>query len=537
MTSTETLAAIYERDAGDRWESLETARQCARLIDPGILPHEGHVKGQPLHENFQSLGALGFNNLEGKMLAALWPPMLPWFKLEPAGKIKYAPDVTPEYLEALHHGLFLRELLYQSLLESAESGEDYRGRQTGFRASKRRAISQLLITGDVLERLDANYQLHVYRRDQYVTRRDSAGNVLYHVVKEMLDPLSLTEPEREKANLKTEDLRKKPVTDRQMPVLTRTEWQPLTRKWVVTQQVNDQTILEFDERVSQFFCTPYKLTVGEDYGRGRGEQLRGDLKTFDYLCGRAVDWAGLASKMTPVLDPNSYLKPADLAKKSGEPVIDDVEGGRPKHIAFLSVEKVPDFGVMKSVMDTIQDRLARALLIGSEAVRDSERTTKAEYLGLVRELDGELGGVYAPISDYQQLPLIRRVEHQAQTDKLVAPLPRGAVEIHVLTGIAALARSAKVSGLNNIAAAAQALGPEALAKIDVSALIDALARYENIHEPAVVKSDERVAAEREQMKKDAAQALIMEQGVKTMGAVAENNLQPPAPGSQPPTQG
>ncbi|WP_434127675.1 hypothetical protein, partial [Enterococcus faecium] len=70
-----------------------------------------------------------------------------------------------------------------------------------FRTMKRHAISQLLCTGDVLEMLDDDNRLRVFRLDQYVTLRDSCGDIIYHITKERIDCAAIDDERLAKAQL------------------------------------------------------------------------------------------------------------------------------------------------------------------------------------------------------------------------------------------------------------------------------------------------------------------------------------------------
>lgn len=530
MTEKATLAALFDRDNSDREATLDIARTCAKLTIPQVLPERDWNKTRATTQNFQSLGARGVTSLVGKMLSALWPPTLPWFKLQLKPALEYGGQIGDEELQAVYARLFIRELLYQSVLESA--GVTPAGAQTpvSFRTAKRRSLTQLIVTGDVLEHIDSNYRIRVFRRDHYVTRRDSTGDWLYSITNEQIDPIArLSREQIEKAKLRYADLTEKTPSERMQRLVTRVEYQPIKRVWVIEQEVNKEIVNASEEAINPYFSTPYDLTGGEDYGRGFVELNRGDLTSYDSLTERTLDYAAAASKITPVIDEASQVRETDLEKKSGVSIRGRVVGGQVSDIGFLRVDKLSDMSGVLQVRQEIRADLGRSMLLQAEAVRDSERTTAFEVQSVtIKELEGALGGVYAPIADLQQMPLIQRLIHQVSSDKMVPPLPKDAIDIQVLTGLAALAKSAKTQSLLNIAQVAQALGPETLAKINGPVLVDVLARYENIHEPGVLKTNEQVQAERRQALMEQAALMAAEAGTKAAGQIAVNASTPKA---------
>jgi hypothetical protein len=533
MANKPTLMTEFMRDHGARQVGLDRARNAARLVDPGLIPEEGHTKDSELHQNYQSIGPWGMNNLEGVVLQAMFPPLFPWLAYPLAPEILYDPRTPAALIEVAQQELFLREAITQALLESGSRSKQYRGRPVGFRTAQRQSISQVLGTGDSLERMDENYQIRVYRRPEYVTRRDGSGQVIYHITNELIDVASLSAKQLEATALNIDDVESLTIDQRMKPLLTRCMWQPRTEKWMIEQEVNGHIIpldkegndKASEDRVSPFFSTPFKLLPGEDYGRGFVEViLMGDLNSLEYLSKAQLEWAGMVAKLTPVIDEGSNIRPRDLQKPSGVPIMGRVVNGQVQDMAFLNVNKGGDGVFFISAIQDIISRLGRAMLIGSDAVRDSERTTRYEVQEtVVRALDGALGGLYTPMADCKQLPIARRVVYQAERDKIMRPLPEKAYRTEILTGAAALSRGAKVGAILEIAQVAQQLGPEAVAKIDPRALVDVLARYRNVHEPGIIKTNERLDQERRQQQADELRMQAAGQAIQTTGNIVEAN--------------
>ena len=520
------LASLWSSDDAERTPILERARRCASLTKPWVLPPKDQSPDSKLPENYQSDGARGVTNLIGKMVMALFPPEEPWFNLVLDPEIKHDPQIPAELVEEAEQRLFIREVIIQSVLESAGvQGMKRPSRRSGFRSGKLTSLTQLIVTGDTLEQLTDDYRLRVYRMDQYVTRRDSCGDVLHHGIKETIDPLSLGEEVCEKAGLKPAELRKKTVSDRMIDLFTFTEWQPETMKWVVTQELNGITINTSEETISQFFATAAELSPGEHYGRGFVEQNYGDLASLDELEKRKLQFAELCSKFHPCVDIASEVRDEDLARPSGTVLRGvRVADGQVKDIAFLKIDKYPDFRVVYETASEKRKSLNAAMLVESEVTPRGDRVTKYQASRVARELEGALGGFYAPIADEQQQPLLRRVIHQLQKDKVIEILPEDTHRVVSLTGLAALSREVKASRITNFAAVASQLGETAIAKIDQRVLMDVLARYENIAERGLVKTNQQIDAEQQAAIAAQTQLAAAEKGVEVAGNVAEANL-------------
>lgn len=516
------IGSRFDNDNMKRRATLDRARDCAALSKPWILPRESQNESDELPENFQSVGSRGSTTVEGKMLLAMWPPGVPFHQTSLDSKILYDQSIPDEIKEAIQQDLLFRDLTIMAQLEQTSSqGRGRRRRRGGFRSAKRMALSHLVITGDVLEQLTDDYRIKVFRRDQYITRRDSATDVLYHIVKEEMDALALTPEQFSDSGLPAE-IKEKPPTDRLIDLYTLVEWQPQAYKWLIVQEVNGNAITTSEEVVSPFLSTAYELVAGEDYGRGLIELNFGDLRSYDSIRHKLLDFAALASKQTPVIDENSGIEPDDLMKDSGVPIIGRVRGGEVQGVAWLSPNKLNDFQIVSLAGETIRKDLGAAMMLESDVTPQGDRVTALQVQRVAIELDAASGGVYASIADGQQMPLLDRLIWQMEKDNLIPLLKGEGIQVKVLTGIEALSREIDAQKLMNIAQTVASLGQEAAAKIDMSNFVDAMARYNAFFAPGVIKSDEQVEQERQAAAQAQLQAQAGEKAVDVMGNVAES---------------
>lgn len=489
------IARDFANADAKRQTILDRARHCAALTRPWLLPELGHTPDQKFEDTFTSLPSRGIANLEGRLLMALYPPGTPFFRLLPASHIRYSKNVDPQKLQSYASALAVQELLMMARIESADMGGNSNRRRSGFRSRKRQAITQILVTGDVLEQFTDDYRLRVFRRDQYVTCRDSSQDVMFHIVCEKVDPLGLSEEISVLADINMGDYADKPYDQRSVDLFTRCAWQPFSRVWLVEQEINKKIVRVSEEPVTPYMATPFELAPGEDYGRGFIESNLGDVRTLNELHERLLDFAGMCSKFVPCIDYNSQVRASDLAKPSGEVIEARVAGGAVQDIAFLSVNKGSDFNVVyQTAMEKRKD-LAVAMLMEADSAPRGERVTAFQIQRIATELEGALGGVYAPIADAQQVPLVERLLYQMQRDAIIPTIPRGSMDIEAVTGIAALSREADKAKLLQLVATMSQFGPAMAQRIDLGVLFDTLLRQSGIFEPGLVKTQEQVAAE------------------------------------------
>lgn len=515
------IRTSFEREDAARFSHLRKLRRCAALSKPWLLPPTDYRNSQEkyLPETYQSVVARGLTALEGQILVSLFPPSDPWFLQTQSDAITQDPNVDPEVYEDNERALLGRSLIATSKLESQPDDRN----PLGFRTAKRQSISQVLALGDSLERLNDDYSLQTFSIANYTTCRDSSGSVLHHIVKEAADAHGLSDEDLSAAKLTREQFKDKYGKERILDTFTMVEWHPYTKRWVERREINGETVSEVEERVNRYFSTPFELAAGDNYGHGFVELHIGDIHSLDATSQRILEFAAAASKMYPVLDTGSDMEEEDLLRPSGSILRGRVQGGLVQDVAFVQTGKLADFQVVQATRDSLRAELGAAMLVGSQSVRDSERTTAFEVQQInIRELEGALGGFYAPIADRQQKPLVARLLHQCERDRVFMPIGiPDAVQVKILTGIDALARIEKMQRVLQFTQLVAQLGPDAIRHIDMSSLVRIFARYTRISEPGLIKSKAQLEQEAQAAMAQAAQAAAAQQAIQTTGAVVE----------------
>jgi hypothetical protein len=528
MTSIKTR---WMNDDVQRVQVLERARECAQLTKPWLLTRQNQSPENPLPNTWQNIGADGVTNLVGRMLGALFPPEVPWLRLDLNPEIRYSPNVSSEELQSIEQELFKRELLLMSMIESRgfDDANEYGNRyNSGFRSAQTMALSQVVVTGETLILMDDDFRFTVFRRDQYVTRRDSQCNVMYHIIRERIDPLTLDDDQIAKAKLDKQQLIEQDSDRRECELYTMVEWQPWTKTWMIRQEVNDNIITESEEKISPYYCVPFELIPGEHYARSFIESKRPDLKTLNEASFRLIQWAALASKANPVIDYSAEVREEDLEKDSGKPFRARVEGGMVQDIGFMSMGgKLNDVSFLANFVSSKEQRLGQSMLIGSESVRRSERTTAFEIARVtIEQIQGALGGFYTPVADALQLPIAHRGMYLIEKRRILPALPKRAMSITILTGLAALSRENKAAAMLDVAQVAQLLGPQALAKIEPTVFLDVYARLRGINEPGMVKTNAQVEQEMQREMQRNVQEMAAQEGIAAVSNVAQAAINP-----------
>ena len=504
-----------------RQESLERARHCASLTKPWILPPDGWSEDQKLPSTFSSLAARGITNLEGRLLLALFPPGMPFFRFRPSSRFRFDPGVDPQQLSEFSDLLHLQEMVVMAHLDSMDRAGHGNARRAGFRSRMRTAISQLLVTGDVLVHMTDDVNLRVFRRDNYVTKRNSSGDIQCHITLEKIDPATLNSKQLDAIDMDAKSVLAKPAYERMEDMYTRVMWHPVTKRWVIEQEINGKTILESEESVTPYFSVPFELPPAANYGRGLIEQNLGDVRSMNELTERLLDFAALSSKLLFAVDYSSQVRPEDLARSTGEVIQARVQSGQVTDVGMLKVDKLQDFNIVGTTRESIRKDLAVTMLMEGETTPRGERVTAFQVQRVAMELEGALGGVYAPIADAMQIPLIERVLEVLRRKKIMPSLPDETVEVEAVTGIQALTNESDNGKLMQLMQTIAQLGPETMGRVDKGILMDLLVRQSGIYEPGLIKSDEQVQQEEAEAQKAAMKQQVQAQAIQSGGNIME----------------
>lgn len=441
------IASRYSKFSTDRQPYLDRGRECAKLTIPSLLPLEGE-KLNKIKVPYQGVGARGVNNLASKLLLALFPSNLPFFRLQiddfALAKLAKDPDVRGAVEEALNR-------YERAVALDIET--------TAIRVPLFEALKHLIVAGNILLFRDPETgKARAIPLSHYICRRDPLGTVLEIIVKECVAKAVLPDDVVALIDGNPEDKDREEVE-----LFTRIERKG--KRWDVTQEVSGVPIPQasgsYPIDKSPWMPLRMILVDGESYGRSFVEEHYADLQSLEKLWKALVQFAAAAAKIVFLVKPNSVTKPKQLsAAESG-----DFITGMPEDVTALQLQKSQDFQVTKSAADNIEERLAYAFLLNSALQRNGERVTAEEIRRLAQELDTSLGGVHALLAQELQLPLVTVIMAAKTKKKELPPLPKKTVQPVIVTGIQALGRS---SDLDNLMTAIQALSvvPNALARLN-----------------------------------------------------------------------
>ena len=517
MSGENTIAKQYEQAANFRETILERVRDASVMTVNSVLPPVNDTDASEWDRAYQSLGAMGVENLVGRLLMALFPPGTPWFRFMVAPATAADPTVDPAELNDLEAFLYARELQVQSRLDA-----------TDYRAQYRTQLEHLIVAGNTLGLMQDDYEVRPYRMDQWVQFRDAAGRILWIITCEVVDAETMDPKDLQKAGLSEASLKQSLTnpydgkTDLRPKMYTRAMRQR-NGSWKIEQELNDKIINTSFEPVTPFLQAGYIESVSEHWSRSFVDRRMGDLRSLNGLTHAVNDLTAAAARCVPVVDPTKGWQPRDLTRANGQVIVGRVDGNVPNGLGFLQSNKSQDIQAAMAQIQAIENRLGRSMLLETASQPTGERVTATQVMRIARELDGALGGPFAKIAKEMQRPLLDRTVYQMERDRILAPIPdflKEHVEVRILTGLEALSRQ---MDLDKLIAAVQMLSqlPGALERLNMDVVADRILRYMAVNTDGIIKTPEQMRAEVEAQAQQQLRAEAQSQAVQTLGAVVE----------------
>jgi hypothetical protein len=483
----------YELLMTQRSPFLERARAAAKVTIPSLVPdYVGNTGSSGFITPWQSVGSRGVNNISSKLLLALLPPETPFFQLS------LDQAILQEMKEQQGAEEDLKGAIGTALSGMETSVLDYI-ETMGIRSGLFETLKQLVVAGNALLNVRED-SVRLYKLSEYVCKRDTTGNPLEIVVKQVLSPAALPKTLRkyvsaEKLN-ELEDTSDK-SSEQTIPLFT---WiRRMDAKWEIHQEIESKIVEETrgSDPLDAPSWLPLRLTRldNEDYGRSLVEEYIGDLISLETLSQALVQGAQAAARIVYMVEQGGTVNVKALEEAPNGAVIK----GNARDISVLTLEKFADFTVAEKRADSLERRLSAVFLLSSELPRDAERVTAEEIRLIANELEDTLGGVYSLFALELQLPLVKRVLANMQRQKKLPKLPKESVKPKIVTGLAALGRNHDLRKMDILASGAAMFGPEAVAEyVIVGNWLQRRAAALNIDMKGVLRSEDEVQRRREE---------------------------------------
>ena len=497
----------YNELVTDRRQFLDKAVDCSKLTLPYLIQDD--TSSRPTHETlnipWQSVGSKCVVGLAAKLMLAILPPQGSFFKLQPR-EDKIGEDIPPEARSEMDLSLSKMERIVMDYIAASND-----------RVVIHQALKHLIVGGNALLFMGKD-GIKNYPLTRYVVNRDGNGNVLEIVTKELIsrDVLGYDIPKKQ-PNTGIDESNAGTHTD-DVEVYTCVKLD--NGRWVWYQEVEDMIIpgtrSTAPKNASPWLVLTFNSVDGEQYGRGRVEEFLGDLKSLEGLSQALVEGAAAASKVIFLVSPSSTTKPSVIAKAGNGAIVQ----GRAEDVQVVQVGKTADFSTAANMAQTIERRLLEAFLVMN--VRNAERVTAEEVRLTQLELEQQLGGIFSLLTTSFLIPYLDRTLLVLQRTNELPKLPKEIIRPSIVAGVNALGRGQDREALTMfMGTIAQTIGPQALGQfINPLEAIKRLAAAQGIDTLNLVKTDEQMGQEKEEMEQKQQQGVLLQQA----GQLANSKL-------------
>lgn len=463
-----------------KMQALDTARECSRLTRPSVVPACGHVPGMPTKYPESSHGGRLVSNLVSQLLLILFPPGIPFYKL----------DLESVDVRELSKTLKLpdNKTMYDALREtfvSLENNSVIALESDADREKLRMILEQSVVAGDSMFST-LGEELRIIPMADWVILRGPSGEMLEAVYRESL-PVN-------------DDLENVPISeeDRVRGLVTRyVRAYRKNKRWAVeffvsnTEEPYDN--LSVKDEDFWIHSNPWSLTSGEDYGRGHVEANLGDIRTYDSGIQLVNESATALSKVLFLVKPNGVTKALDVAQAENTQIIH----GDSNDVGVVQANKVYDMGAFINMLNGIKQDLDISFMMPTALRRSGERVTAEEIRRMAAEFEKSQGGIYSSLSLNIQKPvarllmrkLFKRSKGAFGKLKLTDLLPI------VNTGLQGLGRNLELENFLMFLSEFLGLSPANSAKLNMDQVASRLASLRGLEIAKLFKSPEEMAQE------------------------------------------
>ena len=502
----------YKALESDKRFFIDTAKDCCKYTIPALLSYfEDNSRVYDIEYPYQCLGANGISNLASKLLTALTPSSLPFFKfmISDYGLIQERSQEISDFRIIVDKMLSDYALQVTDLIKTSND--------TSFLYEM---WQLLLVSGNVLIKdPDDNSNIRIYSLRDYCVRRDRAGTPVEIVLKENISPVVLPKEILEQIKVKLDmpsEVQELPSDERkeQKGYNIYTYCKREQESWYIHQEVKGIIISGTEQKVPLDACPFIALRIfngaGEDYSRSYVSNYLGDLKSLDGLSQASIEAAAMISKHILLVDPTGLTDKDDVAEALNGETID----GRPSDVSFLQAQKGYDLRTVSEEASKIEERLNRAFLVTNGMIRDAERVTREEIRAVAKEIEEALGGLYSTCSHSFQVPYLKRKLYKLRKMKLLPPLDKNIKPV-IVAGFEALGTNSEKDNLIEFMNYARDLtGGNFGAVFKTNNLIKKVASIMSINLDGLIYTDEEL----EQQKAQAMQQQTQQQGMDMLKA-------------------
>lgn len=489
-----TPSEFYKSSVSDRQPFEDRAEQIAELTIPALFRRKGSGGSEKLKDMYcQGLLAKLIKNLSSKITLTLFPPSASGFRLDPdAVALQELTGGNPELLSQVREDLSAGS----DLINKETEAQDIRRHVFGL-------VDQQIVVGACIMEKVPKRGIKIHTLRNMVALLDDVGEAIQMCVYEELNrvPDGVEFPEDRPVGEKYE-------------LYTMCTWLPESKTWEVSQELEG---VLFDPKYYSDENVPFSYqgmswNVGEDYHRPLCEDIIGTISSYDKLSKVLTEGSLIASKSLLFVDERGgRTRKRDVANSKNGDVID----GRADDVTAFTFGKNFDFQVPMQVRAEARQELEEFFLAKNSITRQAERVTAEEIREMAQELEMQMAGVYAIISNRITKRIVRWIMSELG-------MKFEAVEVKIITGLNALGMSNEVVKLDGFVSRLAQL--EKITWLKEKELIDRYAEGYGVNTVNLLKTPQEVQQEMQAQQQQALEMQALQSGADSLGATAGQKM-------------
>ncbi|WP_081262295.1 portal protein [Ralstonia solanacearum] len=415
----------YKELVPDRDPYLRRAMACAAITVPSVCPPEGMTPASVLPQTYSSFGPRAVTNLGSKLMMAFLPPGDSAFNINVAIQVLMREGVLSPPPDIIK-GLAQCEQLVNAKIEALN-----------WRRQTFTSLVHLIVNGNVVEYIQPDGKIKLFRLDQFVCVRDFSGKVMEIVTAETLRVRALPKQLRALTSKKESE---------NCVLYTRFEWIDDTR-YAVQQDLDTVSVKPYTEHngIMPANAIAWDLVPGEQYGRSHVEHNYSDLLGLDKTSQYLRESGAIAARNLIFVAPNAAG--GNLRKRIAEArngAVISGKGGAQGDVQPFQFNNSNAMQALSAEKADLKRDLSVAFLLTNDLRRDAERVTAYELEMLVTEIEQSLGGTYSYLGPEMLGWRLKKLVAIMKSANELPPIGDGDTEITVTTGLEALGKDAKL---------------------------------------------------------------------------------------------
>lgn len=516
--TTQTLKVRFDNLDQRRKVLLHRAQEYAELSIPSLYPRSGLSETSELPVPFSASTARGVSRLASRLVSAIYPlNNVPFFALElDEAEPVQGEDPTEE----------------QKVLSRMERRIMRKLSTTNLRSTLFAAFQHLQVVGNCVLYINDNYNLSLYRIDNFVIRLRPDGEWHELLIREAIDQSMLPEMLKEeghaevdsdsKADAIPEYLYTKVINNHKGGCSVEREFKG--RKLVKPENTGDY-------KVCPYLPLGWTHVAGENYYRGLIEDNLGDIRALEVMAESLLDAMAANSEYRFGVNPAGITEIHDLQSSVNGAFVPAADGD----VFPIQLGNQAQVEAAQRSVTMKEQTLGQTFLLNSAVQPQGDRVTATLVRLLANELEQALGGVFSDVSRALQIPLVRRFMYMMLKDGLLIPEddeasaamqksledPDGILAVKVKSGLEALSREVENEKMVQIMEIVKNLPEAGQQAVIWPGLLNRFVSTFGVEPKGIIYTVDEMAQQAQAQQAAAMQQAGAEQTMATQGTIAE----------------